>query len=611
MIERTDAGASAAPDEERETRLLAQLSVIVRTLRTSSASQALLWTMISIFVVVAVTAYGQIRLNRWNRPFYDALSRRDIHDFLVQLGVFFLIAGVLLALNVLQRWLTETLKLKLREGLVRSMVHDWLLPQRAFWLANAGPMGVNPDQRMHEDARHLCDLSADLGIGLLQASVLLGTFTGVLWSLSAGFSVRTGGHDYLVPGYMVWAALIYAGAGSLLSYWVGRNLIARNADRYAREADLRFALVRVNEHLDSICLAAGEADEGRRVELHLTAVLAATRRLISGLTHLTWVTAGFGWVTVVAPILVAAPLYYQGKLSFGGLMMAAAAFSQAQSSLRWFVDNFSIIADWRATLLRVAGFRRAVLNVESLHAAEASRIDYSEGEPGCLVIEGLEIDSPYGRDRMVEQRIEVKRGERILIVGEAGAGRTHLFRALAGLWPWGAGQVVRPRDEPILYFPRGTPYLPRGSLREALAYPLKPAAFETDACAHALRRFGLEALLPILDETRRWDRELNQDEQLSLAFARVLLQAPAWMLIDNTFSVLDSDTIARVVDVFTNELAHTSVIHVGGAHTPDPLYSRVYHLARVPQRAEHEETTDERHHPGGGARTRATGVAAG
>ena len=234
---------------------------------------------------------------------------------------------------------------------MHDLLRDWMLPRRAFWLANAGgPMGVNPDQRMHEDARKLCELSADLGTGLLQAAILFGIFAGVLWGLSADFAIRIGDTDYAFPGFMLWAAIVYAGAGSLLSYWVGRSLISRNSERYAREADLRFSLVRINEHLDGISLAAGEEDERRRVELHLGNVLAATRRLVTGLTNLTWVTAGFGWITIVAPILVAAPLYFAGKISFGGLMMAAAAFTQAQSSLRWFVDNFSTIADWRATL---------------------------------------------------------------------------------------------------------------------------------------------------------------------------------------------------------------------------------------------------------------------
>src|SRR5882672_7804677 len=187
---------------------------------------------------------------------------------------------------------------------------------------------------------------------------------------------------------MVWAAVSYARAGSLLSYWVGRGLIGRNAERYAREADLRFSLVRVNEHVDDISLAAGEADEKRRIELHLGNVLKATRRIVMGHANLTWITAGFGWITIVAPILVAAPLYFNGKVSFGGLMMAAGAFTQAQSSLRWFIDNFSVLAAWRATLLRVAGFRYALVPTKE-PAGFGSRIAYTEGEPGVVVIDNL------------------------------------------------------------------------------------------------------------------------------------------------------------------------------------------------------------------------------
>jgi putative ATP-binding cassette transporter len=497
-----------------------------------------------MILVVAATAYGQIRLNGWNKPFYDALSRRDLRDFLYQLGVFFLIAGFLLALNVVQRWLVETLELKLREGLVLSLLRDWMLPRRAFWLANAGAMGVNPDQRIHEDARKLCELSADLGIGLLQASILFFTFAGVLWVLSNDFIFRVADRDYTVPGFMVWAAILYASAGSLMSFWVGRSLIGRNAERYAREADLRFSLVRVNEHVDDISLAQGEADEKRRIALHLGNVLAATRRIVMGHANLTWVTAGFGWVTIVAPILVAAPLYFSGKVSFGGLMMAAGAFTQAQSSLRWFIDNFSAIADWRASLLRVANFRHALIGSHEPRGFE-SRIAYTEGEPGAISIDGLEIVSAANADMLKETHVVVKTGERVLILGAPGTGKTQLFRALAGLWPWGAGHITRPTGEQIFYLPRGTPYLPRGSLREVLAYPLKADSFGEGAFTRSLYRLGLERLAPLLDATRRWDRELSQDEQLCLAIARILLQAPPWLLIDGTFGSLDDDVLER------------------------------------------------------------------
>jgi len=590
MIDRADKTAThpSATEQAAHTRLIPQLVMMVRVLLTSPVGKALIVLATGVLVVVAATAYAQIRLNRWNKPFYDALSRRDLWDFLFQLGVFAIIAGSLLVLNVVQRWLGETMKVRMREGLVRDLVRDWMVPRRAFWLANSGSIGVNPDQRLHEDARHLCELSADLGIGLLQSSILFASFTGVLWVLSRDFAFHIAGRDYAVPGFMVWAAILYAGTGSLLSYWVGKSLIHRNEERYAREADLRFSLVRVSEHLDGISLASGEADETRRVELRLSEVLAATRRLVTGLTNLTWVTSGFGWVTQVAPILVAAPLYFSGKISFGGLMMAAAAFTQAQSSLRWFVDNFSTIADWRATLLRVATFRAALVTTDGLVRHVDSRIVYGEGAPGRFIIENLSVVSPGGKDVLRERRVEIRLGERVLILGEPGTGKTQLFRALAGLWPWGEGRVTLPKDEQILYLPRGTPYLPRGTLREVLAYPFKVERFDPAAYPHALRRLGLERVVGVLDETHRWDRELSADEQLSLAFARILLQAPPWVLIDNTFGTLEGDTLERVIDMFTNELEHTSVIHIGSAQAHDPLFSRLVHLVRAPAAQPHD-----------------------
>ena len=583
MIDAQEDSSDSHPPETEAAHsgLVPQLVMMARALLDSPVGKSLIALTVAAFAVIAATAYGQVWLNRWNQPFYDALTRRDFRDFVFELGMFFIIAGCLLVLNVAQRWLVEVLKVKLREGLVGDLIRDWMSPRRAFWLANAGPMGVNPDQRMHEDARHLCELSAALGTELMQASVLLVTFIGVLWVLSRGFSITIGGHNVPVPGYMVWAAILYAGIGSLLSYWVGGSLIGRNAERYAREADLRFALVRVNEHLDGITLAAGEEGERRRLETSLGAVLKATWRLAIGLTNLTWITAGFGWVMIVAPILVAAPLYFDGRLTFGGMMMAAAAFTQAQSSLRWFVDNFSQIADWRATLLRVANFRRAVMTIDVKHEVE-SHITYAEGIAGRIVIEGLEIASAAGRDMLRERTVEVRTGERLLIVGEPGTNKTLLFRALAGLWPLGTGRVVMPAGEQILYFPRGTPYLPQGSLREVLAYPLKPEGFDADACALALRRLGLERLVPLLEVSRRWDRELSEDEQLGLAFARVLLQAPAWLLIDDVFGSLDGDTLERVIDVFGHELARTGVIHIGGAQARDPLFARLVHLVKCP-----------------------------
>ena len=203
--------------------LVPQLGMMVRALWTAPVRNTLFLLSGALFLVIAVTAYGQIRLNNWNQPFYDALSHRDFGQFLVQLGVFVLIAGALLALNVAQRWLGETLKLRLRQGLARDLIQNWMRPGRAFRLANAGAIGVNPDQRMHEDARHLTELSADLGIGLLQSSILLVSFVTVLWSLSSNFAFHVGGRTIATPGYMVWAAVLYSGSASLIQFTGSAN----------------------------------------------------------------------------------------------------------------------------------------------------------------------------------------------------------------------------------------------------------------------------------------------------------------------------------------------------------------------------------------------------
>jgi putative ATP-binding cassette transporter len=251
-----------------------------------------------------------------------------------------------------------------------------------------------------------------------------------------------------------------------------------------------------------------------------------------------------------------------------------------QSSLRWFVDNFSTIADWRATLLRVAGFRRAVLNADDMHEV-ASRISYAEGEKNAILIEDLQISSPTGCTQLEEKHVEIKGGERVLIVGEPGTGKTLLFRALAGLWPWGAGSVTHPKGQEWLYMPR-TPYLPPGTLKEVLTYPLEAAKFSDENCQTALSHLGLDRLKGDLNQTKRWERELNEDEQQCLGFARVALHRPPWLLIDEVLDSMPEEDLKKVIELFSQELKSTAIIHIGRSEGHDGLFSRTLHLIKDP-----------------------------
>ncbi len=560
-------------------RLVPEMLMMFRI--TSPQRTQIVMLGVALVLVIAATAFGQIRLNAWNQPFYNALQRRDLHGFFGQLVIFCFIAGALLALNVAQVWLNQATKVKLREGLVRDLFDQWLRSRRAFRLTYAGDIGANPDQRIHDDARHLTELSTDLGIGLLQSSILLGSFIGVLWMLSGNVVFHVSGRSFAIPGYMVWCALVYTGTASWVSWLVGRPLAELYAARYAQEAELRFALVRLNEHIDSVSLYGGEEGEKQQLNTELKDVLRVMWQIVGANTRLTWITAGYGWSTIIAPIVIAAPGYFGGDLSFGAPMMAVGAFIQVQQSLRWFIDNFSTIADWRATLERVAGFRETVINMDRVGSTE-THIEFSQVPGSKVTFEKLEIATPTGCTTLSEQYVEIALGERVLIVGAPGTGKTLLFRAIAGLWPWGSGRVTLPSTDGVMFVPR-QPYVPLGTLRAALAYPSPETAFIDEELVAVLQRASLDRLSSSLDRIARWDKELTDEEQQCLVLTRVLLHKPRLVVIDEAIDALDDDTRNRVLMLLKEELKEAGIINIGRPETKSHFFTRVLHLVNDPE----------------------------
>ncbi len=594
---------TAVPDPAPQTYelpLSGQLRMMTGAFWATPVRNRVLGLTVALLVVIFATTSATYRLNEWNGPFYDALERRDMNEFLRQLVVFGVIASALTLLNVVQQWLNQITALGMREGLARDLADVWLTSGRALKLAGAGLIASNPDQRLHEDTRILAENTTSLAIGLVNSTILLASFIGVLWAISTDFAFTIGSHTIVIPGYMVWASIVYALLGSVLSNVVGARLPRLNADRYAREADLRAALVRANENLKPITLARGEDSERVRVSRAIDGVLDMLRQIAWALASLTWVSAGFGWLALVAPIIIASPMYFSGQLSFGGLMMAVGAFNQVNQALRWYVANFSVIADWRATLARVSFFRNALLMMD-MPANEGKVISYRQGAAGeglCLSeveVYGDPEAGPAGHGiRLAESFCLINTGERIMINGDPGTDRHLFFKAVAGIWPWGQGEISVPLGERMIMMPQEG-YFPNATLREVMTYPAGLPGVSDEALGQALHQVGLDRLARRLDAVERWDRLLDKDEEVSLQVANAVLRKPDWLIMDDIFEGLEPETQTRLLQVLGG-LDRSTLIYIG--RSPEfakAFSSRVFHVSplhpQAPQASPSEAVT--------------------
>ena len=541
-----------------------------RGIGATSAKRHFLLFIGSVIVIIAANTYGQIKLNVWQGDFYDAIGKRDIPAFIQQLEIFGLIVSGLLVLIIAQTWANERIKIVIRGMITLHLLAEWLVPKRAYLLQHIPDIGHHPDQRVHEDARHFAELAADLVVGLIQSTFLIVSFVGVLWILSDNMVLAFGTHEVNIPGYMVWFALSYSLAGSFLTYWIGRPLIHLNADRYSQEAALRFSLVRIDDGAQSIALNKSEPSEFNEASTIFEKVQLCSRRLSNTLAQLTFVTSAYGWGTFVAPVIAAMPAYFSGSLSLGGLMMVVGAFGQVQQALRWFVDNFPRIADCRATLTRVCVLRATLLSLSN--HKDRAHITLHDGPEDQIILQDLELDLPDGKAVLSENPLQIHNGERVLLVGKPGSGKSHIFLAIAGLWSLGQGQICLPPQKKIVFLAEH-PYIPNGTLYEAIS-PLAGTQIPKARIMALLDALDIGHLKKFLDREGRWERDLHLDEQQAIAIIRIMLQNPDWVIMDEALSALDEYRRRTLLAVLSKELPQTGFIGTGRPNQQDGFWQR-------------------------------------
>ncbi|MGA8691811.1 MAG: ABC transporter ATP-binding protein/permease [Methyloceanibacter sp.] len=556
--------------------------------------------LITVIALQLFQVWLNVRFNTWYRAFYDALQNKDWDIFIYQIGVFSLLAALFIVSAVYQIYLQQWLQIRWRRWLTTRYLGRWLGQGTHYRMRLKGDSADNPDQRIADDIKQFINNTLDIGISLLGSIVTLVSFVVILWNLSASTPLMIGSESFNIPGYLVWAALLYAIVGTWVTHLVGRPLIRLNFDQQRYEADFRFSLVRLRENAEEVTLLAGERAEEERLLDRFARVVGNWYGIMQRTKRLTFLTAGYSQVAIIFPFIVVSPLYFAGSMMLGGLMQIASAFGQVQGALSFFVKAYSDIADWKAVLNRLAGFDASIDWARSLDAA-APRVEHVSDGGTALLAEELVVGLPNGDEIVRVRGLVIEPAERVLVAGPSGSGKTSLFRALGGVWPFGSGSVRIPRSANVLVLPQ-RPYLPLGTLRGALAYPGPDDAFAAAEIEEALLATGLEALKDKLDETAYWADQLSVGEQQRLSIARALLQKPDWLFLDEATSALDERAEDMLYRLLLKRLPRAAIVSIGHRSSLIAFHERflelrpdadgLHHLVPLSQ-SEGEDARDE------------------
>ncbi len=531
--------------------------------------------LLAAVIAVELSLVGvTVLLTYWQNSFYNALQGRDWDVFVHQLLYYCVLATAATVLHVYKLYLNQWLQIRWRRWMTRQYLDNWLDDATHYRMQLLGDTADNPDQRIAEDIRLFIERTLTIGVGMLSAVVTLASFIVILWTLSNAAPFQIFGFEITtIPGYLVWAALIYAVAGTAITHWIGWRLIPLNFNQQRYEADFRFNLVRVLENSEQIAMLGGEKTESKRLYSRFGNVVRNWHLIMSRQKGLTFFTTGYTQISIVFPIVVVSPAYFSGVIQLGALVQTSSAFNSVQGALSFFITIYKDFAEWRAVIARLDGFDHSIA-VARAATASSPRVDVTAHETKTgLTIEGLSVRLPSGAPLVASDDIVIEAGQHALVTGPSGGGKSTFFRAVAGLWPFATGNIVVPRGAKLMILPQ-RPYFPVASLEEAVSYPAEAGAFESACVSEVLVAVGLPALAQRLTDEAHWNRILSLGEQQRLGIARAILHAPDYLFLDEASASLDEPAEARVYRLLHERLPTTTIISIGHRSTLKVFHNR-------------------------------------